>query len=287
VVIALSLLAALAFAVAAALKHASAGGVARLETMTLPAVGRFVRATMQHPLWWAGTAVDVVAVSLHVLALRVGALALVQPLLVSVLVFGLALRTVGERRVPGRQLGWAVGLSAALAGFLVVAGPTEPGPGADVDRISAVLVALVGVVVATACVVAARTHFSHGAAAAMYGVAAGIAYAASAALLKALTGVLPRGIAALAGSWQLYAVVVVGGLGVVLTQLAYQCGPLAASLPSITIVNPLLSIVIGVVVYDENMSPGLPSGVAMGALLSVLGWACYQLARSEDPSWTT
>jgi hypothetical protein len=283
VVITLSLLAALAFAVAAALKHASAAGVGRLEAMTLPGMGRFVRATAQHPLWWAGVAVDVIAVCFHVLALRVGALAVVQPLLVSVLVFGLAVRGIVDRRVRARELGWAVILSVALAGFLVVAAPTEPGPGADVDRVSAVIAALVGVAVATGCVIAARTHFSHGAAAAVYGVAAGIAYAASAALLKALTGMLPRGLAALAGSWQLYAVIAVGGLGAILTQLAYQSGPLAASLPSITIVNPLLSIAIGVVVYDENISQGVGSGLAMGALLLLLGWACYQLARSEVP----
>ena len=257
-VITLSLLAALAFAVAAALKHASAAGVGRLEAMTLPGMGRFVRATAQHPLWWVGVAVDVIAVCFHVLALRVGALAVVQPLLVSVLVFGLAVRGIVDRRVRARELGWAVILSVALAGFLVVAAPTEPGPGADVDRVS-------------------------GAAAAVYGVAAGIAYAASAALLKALTGMLPRGLAALAGSWQLYAVIAVGGLGAILTQLAYQSGPLAASLPSITIVNPLLSIAIGVVVYDENISQGVGSGLAMGALLLLLGWACYQLARSEVP----
>jgi hypothetical protein len=95
VTVLLSLGAALGFAVAAALKHRSAGDLLESPTLSVPAVGRFVGATVRHPLWWAGTAVDVVAVALHIMALHPGALAVVQPLLVTVLVFGLAVRSVG------------------------------------------------------------------------------------------------------------------------------------------------------------------------------------------------
>jgi hypothetical protein len=38
-----------------------------------------------------------------------------------------------------------------------------------------------------------------------------------------------------------------------LNQLAFQAGPLAASLPAMTVVNPLLAVLLGVVVYDENL----------------------------------
>ncbi len=44
-----------------------------------------------------------------------------------------------------------------------------------------------------------------------------------------------QGVGAVLTSWQLYTVVAAGGLGVMLTQLAYQAGPLAASLPTITL----------------------------------------------------
>jgi hypothetical protein len=115
-------------------------------------------------------------------------------------------------------------------------------------------------------------------------VAAGIVYATTAALLKTLTGIASGGVAAVAGSWQLYVVLVLGGAGVVLTQLAYQSGPLVASLPAITIVNPLLSIVIGVVVYDEDIRHGPGAIGAMAGLLLLLGFSVLQLTKVTPTS---
>jgi hypothetical protein len=54
----------------------------------------------------------------------------------------------------------------------------------------------------------------------------------------------------------LYAVILVGIAGVLLNQLAFQAGPITASLPAIATIDPLLSIVIGVVVYDEHCGAG-------------------------------
>ncbi len=282
-VVLLSIGAAVAFAVSAALKHASAAGLGQPGDVTLAAVGRLVRVTLRQRLWWAGTAADVVALSLQVLALKRGALAVVQPLLVTVLVFGLIVRSVGRGGVRRGELIWALVLSAALAGFLLIADTAGSAPSEGVDRGPAVMAGIVGVVLAVSCVVAARQRFTGGGSAAMYGIAAGIAYAAVAALLKALTGVAARGAGAVFTSWQLYTVVAVGGAGLVLTQLAYQAGPLAASLPSITIVNPLLSIVIGVAVYDEDIRHGAGASAGMAILLFVVGVAVIQLARVSSP----
>jgi len=103
-----------------------------LPTLSLPAVGRFVGATVRHPLWWAGTAIDAVAVALHVLALNQG--------------------------------------------------------GGGVDRGPAVAAGAVGLALAGACVAVARSQTARGrSAGARFGVAAGIVYATTAALLKALT----------------------------------------------------------------------------------------------------
>ena len=86
------------------------------------------------------------------------------------------------------------------------------------------------------------------------------------------------------GSWQLYVVLVLGGAGVVLTQRAYQAGPLVASLPAITIVKPLLSIVIGVVVYDEDIRQGPGPFAAMTGLLLLLGCSVFQLTKATPNS---
>ena len=42
-------------------------------------------------------------------------------------------------------------------------------------------------------------------------------------------------------------------MGLLLNQLSFQAGPLTASLPAITVVNPLLAVLLGVIVYDENL----------------------------------
>ncbi len=125
-------------------------------------------------------------------------------------------------------------------------------------------------------------------------MAVGTIYAATAALLKALTGIALHGPVALFTSWQLYAVVVAGAGGLLLNQLAFQAGPLASSLPAISTVDPLFSIALGVIIYDEQIRHGVVPGLGLGALLLVLGVAVIQLARagiaaptSPEPAETT
>jgi hypothetical protein len=111
------------------------------------------------------------------------------------------------------------------------------------------------------------------------GVALGAVYAASAALLKSLTDI--RSPVALLTSWHLYAVILLGAFSLLLTQLTFQAGPMTASLPAMSTVDPLLSIAIGVVVYDEHLRSGPAAGAGLIGLLVVLGAAILQLSRVE------
>jgi hypothetical protein len=87
---------------------------------------------------------------------------------------------------------------------------------------------------------------------------------------------------ALFSSWQLYAVVVIGATGLLLNQLAFQAGPLTAALPATATVDPLMSIVVGVVVYDEHVRRGAGGGVVLALLVILLGIAVIQLARNPE-----
>ncbi len=176
-------------------------------------------------------------------------------------------------------------MSLALAGFLVLAHtsnqitPTD-GP----DRTPAIAAAVTGLVLAAVCVQLGRRQRHGGRAAALLGIAVGTIYAATAALLKALTSIALQGPVPLLTSWQLYAVLVAGAGGLLLNQVAFQAGALSASLPAIATVDPLLSIAIGVIVYDEQIRHGLPAGAGLVLLLLVLGGAVIALARSEATS---
>lgn len=62
--------------------------------------------------------------------------------------------------------------------------------------------------------------------------------------------------------------------------IAFQAGPLAASLPAAASVNPLASIAVGVAVYDEQLRvPGI-AGLPLIALLVIMTVGVVQLARS-------
>ena len=221
---------------------------------------------------------DVVGLSLQLVALHLGALAVVQPLLVSGLLFALILRQRTRRYTSHREIGWAVLVTLCLAGFLLLAGTAhQPVSNEPADRIPA---AVIGVLLAIGCVLLGRRQSPGSRSAALLGVAVGTIYAATAALLKALTGIALHGPVALVTSWQLYPVAVAGASGLLLNQLAFQAGPLAASLPAISTVDPLLSIALGVIIYDEQIRHGPTAGVGLAALFLALGVAIIQLARA-------
>lgn len=281
-VVLLSLCSALAFAISTNLKHSSAGQVPDVSRLQLGALARFVTATMSHRLWLAGIVTDAIGLCLQVLALHLGALAVVQPLLVSGLLFSLLLRRRQGKPISGAEVRWALVLSACLVGLLFLAGATAGGRGAQgPDRLPAAVAAMVGVLVAASCLLLAHRRRPAAGAAALIGVAVGVVYAATAALLKGLTDRAVHGPLVALTSWQLYTVIVVGAIGLFLSQLAFQAGPLTASLPAIATVDPLLSIVVGVMVYDEHIHRGPWSGAGLMALMLLLATSVIQLGKVD------
>lgn len=236
------------------------------------------------PLWFAGLGFDVIGVGLQVVALHYGALALVQPLLVSGLIFALVLRHVAARSwISARELLWAAVLVACLSGFLFLSGAATGSSGTHVaDRGAA---AVAGIAILTAivtCVVLARRTIPPTGRAALLGVAVGAVYALTAAFIKAASDVfVAHGPIALVRSWQLWVLLLTGAAGQWLTQRALQAGPITSSLPAISTVDPLLSVLIGVLVYDEVLHRGPGGGLLLLVLLLVLVVAVIQLGRIE------
>ena len=192
-------------------------------------------------------------------ALHYGALALVQPLLVSGLIFALILRHVGSSsRMTSHELLWAGALVACLTGFLFFSGATTGSGGSQAADQGAALITGVAILTAiVACVVLARRTVPPTGRAALLGVAVGAVYALTAALIKAASDVFAaHGIVALLTSWQLYVLLLMGAAGQLLTQRAFQAGPITSSLPAISTIDPLLSVLIGVLVYHEVLHRG-------------------------------
>jgi hypothetical protein len=272
-------LAAALFGVSTALQHRSAGLVSDVCRPSEP-LGGFIARTLRHPLWVIGAVADIGGFALHALALREGPLTVVQPLLVTSIVFALVLRQLLERRWPRRnQLAWASALTGGLVLFLTVSTPAS-GVTQPADPVPATVLGVVIGLGAVGFFVAGLRRSRGGAAAALLGTSTGLSYAAVAGLLKEDMGLLGRGLGTLASSWPFYGLVAVGAFSLVVNQLAYRAGPLSSSLPAIMTVDPIVSLVIGAAVFDEGFrnGPAQLLGEAVGLALVVA--AAVGLTRS-------
>lgn len=219
---------------------------------------------VRNPLWLFGVAAMVSSFVLQAVALYNGRLSVVQSILVTELVFSLVLGRVWLRRnVTGAAWMSALVTSAGLAVFLVM---SEPKGGHPLATANAWLPALVTFGGATAvCVVLARSG-SPIRRAALYATAAGIVWALLATFLKSSTDLLgAKGVVAVLEQGAVYGVIVVGIIGTLLTQAALHVGPLSVSQPLMVIVDPFVSIILGVWLYGEHFEGG-PTAIVIGAL---------------------
>ena len=114
----------------------------------------------------------------------------------------------------------------------------------------------------------------------------------TASLIKECTGLISQGPVTLLTGWQPYALVVAGASGLLFNQLAYQAGPLSASLPAIAVVDPLIAILLGITVFDEHLRHSLPAIIGevvfLGLLVVLALWATMarsaQRKRRQRPS---
>ncbi|HET9072374.1 MAG TPA: DMT family transporter [Acidimicrobiales bacterium] len=281
-----ALVAAATYALATALLHRSAqlvGAAARAGS----GVGRFVSSNVRHPVWILGMVTEGVGFALHALALHAGPITLVQPLLVSGLVFALPIRQLLDRRRPEMaELAWAAVLAVGLVVFLLAATPSE-GPSNAPDRIPTILATiLVAAGMLGSGVLGLR--WSGRRAAAVLGFGAGLGFAAVAGLLKAVTDEASHHGLALFANWPVYALVPAGFGGLLLNQLAFRVAPLRHSLPTMSTVDPLVSLLIGAAVFDEPFRHSAPAvaGEVLGLVLIVA--PIIALTRREpDPGYAT
>jgi len=115
--------------------------------------------------------------------------------------------------------------------------------------------------------------------AAVLAVAAGATFGLTAALMKAMTRTLHGGLGHLFTDWPLYAMVAAGVFGMFLTQSALNAGQLIAAQPGLTLSDPLISVLWGVLVFHETVREGwFIAGEAGCAAVIVAG--VIMLARS-------
>lgn len=228
------------------------------------------------PLWIVGGAIDFAGFALQVIALHLGSVIEVQVLQVAVLPFGLL---IGRVR-PSRSAWLGVLLvGVGLAGVILAADPRHgPGQGGLIPAVITVSVICAVILYATR---ADQVRSAVGSA-----LSAGLLFATTATTAHAAgNDFSAHGLVGLLTRPSLYLTAAVSGAGLALAQRAYANGPLALNLVVLTLLDPLASLGLGVVVAGDRLRSG-GYAVAAVAAAAVAAVGVVLLARERSRART-
>ena len=232
----------------------------------------------KRPLWLAAIVVNIVGNVLQIVALHLGALALVQPILVCDLIFASAFAAaLAHRRPDGVMTTGVLCCAAGVAGFLAIARPS--GGHKTVSFIHVLPLALAFAVLIAGCLVAAYRG-PRQIRPLWLALACGIDFGVNAFLLKLVPNTLPLGFSDPLVQWPLYAAVIIGPAGFLLSQNAFQAGTMIAPvLAIITAVDPLVSIGVAYAWLGETITstPLAVAGEVTSLIVMTIG--IYVLAH--------
>ena len=239
----------------------------------------------RQPLWLLGGAAAVASFVFQALALHNGPMSVVQPVLITELVFVLVLRRLWIHQDVARAAWAAVTVvCVALSVFLAAAEPTggkpAPDPGAWVSA---------GLVFGGTIAVLAGlgTRGSPKRRAAAFATAAALSWALEATFLKTATDTLTAsGLVGMLVRWPVYALAGATVTGTLLQQAALHVGPLSLSQPLLVIIDPLASIILSVWLFDERFTNS-PAKITVGVLaFAVMAAEVTVLSRAAPQDLT-
>jgi drug/metabolite transporter (DMT)-like permease len=225
---------------------------------------------VRQPLWVTAIGGTAIGFALQVLALKYGPLALVEPLLVCDLLFAALITSYLRRRIDPIILGGVIATAGGVAGFLAIG---RPSTGQSTVSFLAVLPLAAGLAACvTGCLAVARRDRNLRPLA--LALACGICYGAAAFLVKLVVSDVSGGLPHLLTDWPIYALAVVGPVGFVLNQDAFQQGTLLAPvLAIITACDPIISIALAYLWLNERLSssPGAIAGQVISLVIMIAG----------------
>ena len=115
----------------------------------------------------------------------------------------------------------------------------------------------------------------------MLGCATGISWGFVAAVIKELSSRLGHGFGAIVSSWSLYVLIVVGAATMLLASHALAAGPLAASQPGFTILDPFSASLLGLFLFSEHLQAGILDLAGEAVALAVVIAGVSALSHSH------
>ena len=113
---------------------------------------------------------------------------------------------------------------------------------------------------------------------------AGTVFGFASALTKSVMHLLGEGGGAVVTSWETYALVGTGIVGLACQQLAFQAGSLEISFPAATVLDPVVSVAVGIAALDERVQAGGAGWVLIAISATVMVLGTIALARAGVPT---
>lgn len=243
----------------------------------------FLTRLLREPVWLAGFAAQGLGFVAQAIALAIGRMVVVQPLLVATIVFSLPIaRVLTKRHI--RRVEWigALVVAGGLALLLIVSETDEGTDDASIGVWLAVGGACLGIALVLFLLARGRSPALR---AGLLGTAAGLLFGFAAALTKTTMSRFDEGILEVVLDWHLYALIVVSIAAFWLQQAALQTGALSAAVASSMAFDPLASIALGIIIFSEKLHES-PLGIAFSLIAlaaTLFGLVLLARARGSEP----
>ena len=207
---------------------------------------------------------------------------IIQPLLVTTVVFALPLGYLLTRQHVGRRE--VLGAGVILFGLALFTYFGDPAGGNDNAPGSEWAIAIAVIVAVCAGLLSFGGRGGLAMKAAVYGTVSGILFGLSASLTKPTVEYLHEGVDTMLSHWEAYVLAIVGVLGFVFQQVSLGTGRLAPSVATVSVANPVVSILIGALLLNETLSrPAWHVALAIVGLgLGLAGAVAISLARETS-----
>jgi drug/metabolite transporter (DMT)-like permease len=231
-------------------------------------------------LWWAGTGAAVIGYACQAMALTHGSLLLVQPLLVSSLLFALPISAwLADRRVTSREWAWAFVLTVALAVFVLLA---QPRAGHNRSQLAAWVVVTVIVLPFVAGCVAVAARSSGRKRAVLLAAAVAVLFGVVAVLTKiTMHELADGGVVAALKIPAPYLLILLAGIATLLQQSAFHAGALQMSVPTMLVAEPLVAVLLGTFILGEHLVLSGAASVVLPVAVGAMAAATIALGRGE------
>jgi drug/metabolite transporter (DMT)-like permease len=239
---------------------------------------------VRSPVWLHAIVGDFVGFLLQLVALSTGPVVVIQPLVVLMLPVSLFVSAfLGWHHPRPRDYVGVLLVVGGLGVFLALVGHPRHGHGAH-PRVLAMTIALSLIAGFVLCfAVIGRNRALRGA---TYGLVAGGFFGTIAVMINSASHTLHHqgwhGVLLTSRGWvPIAGMILVGGAGIVLTQMSFQIGTLVATLPANLAADPLVAVVLGAMLLHEALPISAGHVIVYALCLVAVVLGAIQLAAAE------